>query len=119
MSVVDIFSFDVTALFQTAVEGGQERGPPRGGCAAKKSNRGHWALLRARRDRQRRRAAEHRDELAPSHCPMPPVLSDRKDSTPQVGAGDYCAEGFRLGPNQCRQTREESRKRTDLQLNQS
>jgi hypothetical protein len=42
------------------------------------------ALLRAHRERPCRRTAEHRDELAPSHCSMPPVLSDRKDSTPQL-----------------------------------
>src|SRR5262249_62333655 len=42
-------------------------------------------LLRARRERPRRRAAEQCDERAPFHCPMPPVLSDRKDSTPHYG----------------------------------
>ena len=30
--------------------------------------------LRARRERPGRRAADKRDELAPFHCPMPPVL---------------------------------------------
>ena len=30
--------------------------------------------LRARRKRPRRRAADERDEVAPFHCPMPPVL---------------------------------------------
>src|SRR5262249_6082652 len=32
------------------------------------------ALLRTRRERPRRRAAEQRDEIAPFHCPVPPVL---------------------------------------------
>jgi hypothetical protein len=31
-------------------------------------------LLRARRERPSRRAAEQQDELAAFHCPMPPVL---------------------------------------------
>src|SRR5262245_17081988 len=41
-------------------------------------------LLCPRRERPRRRAADQRDEIAPFHCPMPPVLSDRKDSTPKL-----------------------------------
>jgi hypothetical protein len=32
-----------------------------------------------------RRAAKQRDELAAFHCPVPPVLPDRKDSTPRHG----------------------------------
>src|SRR5262245_17849563 len=38
-------------------------------------------LLRTRSERPSRRAAEQRDEVAPFHCPIPPVL-DGKDSTP-------------------------------------
>src|SRR5262249_39144437 len=38
-------------------------------------------LLRARRERPRRRAAEKRDELAAFHCSVPPVLSNERNST--------------------------------------
>jgi hypothetical protein len=40
-------------------------------------NRRH-GLLRTRRERPRRGTAEQRDELAPFHCPVPPVL-ERKE----------------------------------------
>src|SRR5262245_41769546 len=33
----------------------------------------------------RSRAAEQRDELAPLHCRMPPVLSTKRNSTPRSG----------------------------------
>src|SRR5262249_12565053 len=43
-------------------------------------------LLRVRRERPRgRRAAEQRDELAPFHCPMPPVLPTERIAHPQYG----------------------------------
>src|SRR5215831_6064020 len=38
-------------------------------------------LLCARRERPRCRAAEHCDELAPFHCPVPPVLPNKRNST--------------------------------------
>jgi hypothetical protein len=41
---------------------------------AKKSDGRQRRVLRARRERPRRRAAQQRDELAAFHCPMPPVL---------------------------------------------
>src|SRR5215472_6274611 len=45
----------------------------------------HRRLLCPRCQRPpRRRAAEKRDELAPSHCPMPSRASVRKDSTHQL-----------------------------------
>ena len=45
-------------------------------------------LLRARRQRpRRRRAAEQHDELAAFHCPMPPVLPNERNSTPRYGRG--------------------------------
>jgi hypothetical protein len=44
------------------------------------------ALLRARRERPSYcRAAEKCDELAPFHCPMPPVLPNEKNSIPRHG----------------------------------
>src|SRR5262249_53203705 len=45
------------------------------------------ALLRVRSERpRRRRAAEERDELAPFHCPIPPVLPNERNSTPRAAA---------------------------------
>src|SRR5262249_7898016 len=42
-------------------------------------------LLRARRQRpRRRRSAEERDELAPAHCPVPPVLPTGKIAHSQL-----------------------------------
>src|SRR6266566_621773 len=49
-------------------------------------------LLRTRREWPRRRAAEHRDELAPFHCPMPPVLPTERIAH---RSRDCCAAGFR------------------------
>jgi|SRR5215475_1182080 len=44
-------------------------------AVVEKPNHRHRWLLRARRERPRRsRAAEKRDEVAPFHYPMPPVL---------------------------------------------
>src|SRR5262245_10569891 len=52
----------------------------------------HFALasmLRARRERPRGRcAAEQGDELAPSHCPMPPVLPTERIA--HLGTADCC-----------------------------
>src|SRR6516162_8337937 len=42
----------------------------------------------ARRERPRCRAAEHRDELAPFHCPIPPVL--RTERIAYLGTVDCC-----------------------------
>src|SRR5262249_11898743 len=63
----DVFAFDKTRFFQTALECGHERSPFCGGWATKKAD--HWdsPMLRARRERPRRHAAEQRDELAPLH----------------------------------------------------
>src|SRR5262249_37464479 len=64
----DVFAFDKTRFFQTALECGHERSPFCGGWATKKAD--HWdsPMLRARRARPRhRRAAEQRDELAAFH----------------------------------------------------
>jgi hypothetical protein len=37
-----------------------------------------WLLLRARRERPRRRAAEHTEKCAPPHvCPTPDIVSAR------------------------------------------
>src|SRR5262249_27567324 len=54
--------------------------------AAEKSNHRLRPLLRARRERPRRRAADERDELAALHYPIPPVLRT-KDSTALLRCG--------------------------------
>src|SRR5262249_41728227 len=46
------------------------------------------AVLRARRQRPRRRTAEQRYELAASHCPMPPVLPTERIA--HLGTADCC-----------------------------
>ena len=59
------------------------------------TNHRHRRLLRARRERpRRRRAAEQRDERAPVHCPVPPVTSRPKRIAHLGTAGDCCAAGF-------------------------
>jgi hypothetical protein len=54
---------------------------------SKKADHRHRRLLRARRERPRdRRAADQRDEVAPFHCSMPPVLpTERIPTSQQVG----------------------------------
>jgi hypothetical protein len=51
-------------------------------------------VLRARRQWPRRRAAEQCDELAPFHCPMPPVLPTERIAHL---SRDCCAAGFQSG----------------------
>ena len=51
------------------------------------------ALLRLRRQRPHRRAAEQRDELAAFHCPMPPVLATERIAHLSY-CRDCCAAGF-------------------------
>src|SRR5262249_7165582 len=63
--------------------------------AAQNSNHRHRRLLRPRRERPRCRTAEQRYELAPFHCPMPPVLPTERIAHPST-AGDCCAAGFQL-----------------------
>src|SRR5262249_24244118 len=63
-----------TTLAQTGLECGGEMHQAGGGLTVEKADHRQRALLRARRERPRRRAAEQRDERAPFHCPMSPVL---------------------------------------------
>src|SRR5262249_13048299 len=44
-------------------------------CTDDVSRNPHRGLLRAHRERPRRRAAEQRDKLAAFHCELPPVLA--------------------------------------------
>ena len=93
----DVLAFDESSVVETlperikdVFEPGSRRGP-------EKSDHRHRRLLRARRERpRRRRTAEQRDELAPFHCRMPPVLPTERIA--HLGAaGDCCAAGFQSG----------------------
>ena len=54
-------------------------------------------LLRARRERPSgRRATDERDEVAPLHCSMPPMLPSERIAHLSK-AGDCCAAGFQSG----------------------
>src|SRR5262244_3380456 len=44
--------------------------------------------LRVRHERPRRRTTEQRDEIAASHCPMPPVLPTERIA--HLGTADCC-----------------------------
>src|SRR5262249_50631139 len=62
-----ILTFDVPGFFQALMNRRHILHVRRGRRRAKKPDHWHCGLLRARRDRPRRRAAEQRDELAPLH----------------------------------------------------
>src|SRR5262249_32170026 len=57
----------ITTLGETFAKCGQLLGPLGGGAEIEKSDHRHRRLLRARRERPRRRAAEQRDERATLH----------------------------------------------------
>ena len=83
----DVLALDEACFLQALTEGGHEvhsvseRGVPQ------EPDHRHLRLLRARRERPgNRRAAEQRDEIAPLHCPVPPVLRP-KDSTALLRCG--------------------------------
>src|SRR5262249_18570757 len=64
----DIAALDVTGLAQSLAERAYAVEVAGGRCAAENANNGHRWLLRARRERpRRRRAAEERDEIATLH----------------------------------------------------
>jgi hypothetical protein len=66
-------------------------------------------LLRTRRERPCGcRAAEQRDEVAPFHCPMSPVLPTEKIAHLDT-AGDCCVAGFHPGLCRLRVQHETSR----------
>src|SRR5262249_15760704 len=93
---VDSGALDITKVAQAQAKCLEARGKRRWGRHSKESDPRHLTrLLRARCERPRRRAADERDELAASHCPMPPVLPTEKIA--HLGtAGGYCAAGFQL-----------------------
>src|SRR5262249_23693315 len=49
--------------------------------ALEESDHRHRRLLRVCHERRCRCAAEQRDEIAPFHCPVPPVLPNKRNST--------------------------------------
>src|SRR5262249_44467834 len=68
-----VLALDVTGFVEALAERGGKGRIRRSGID--ECDYRHLRLLRPRRGRPRsRRAADERDELAPFHCPMPPVL---------------------------------------------
>src|SRR6516165_9050151 len=70
-------ALDVLGLLQALPERGQQLWVLIGRSAAEKSDHRHRRLLRARRARPRRRAAEQRDERAPLHVWMAPAWQEK------------------------------------------
>ena len=62
----DVLPFDKTSLLQTLTEARNEARRYCAGCTSQKADHRH-GLLRARGERQRRRTADPRDEVAPAH----------------------------------------------------
>src|SRR5262249_21536950 len=87
----DVLAFEVTEIAQPVTEG-----VPVERVVDNADARDLPRLLRARRERpRRRRAAEKRDERAPLHCPMAPVLPTERIAQPGT-AGDCSAAGFQF-----------------------
>src|SRR5262249_39464421 len=82
----DSATIDPTEFAQPLCERGDLLALDRSRARPQEADGRQLRLLRARRERPRsRRAAQQPDELAPFHCPVPPVPWDRKDSTPRYG----------------------------------
>src|SRR5262249_5900014 len=86
----DIAAVDPAELTQPLHKGGMAlRRHRRRGHAEVADGRQLRRLLRARRGQPRsRRAPNQRDELAASHCPMPPVLPTERIA--HLGTADCC-----------------------------
>src|SRR5262245_23430616 len=70
-----VLAFDVASVFKALAECAQTILDQRVRRSdVEEPDHRHRRLLRARRERPRSRAADERDELAPSHCRGPPVL---------------------------------------------
>src|SRR6516164_4967609 len=83
-----VAAINITALAQPFDKGRQRPPIARSRIGVKKSDHRHRRLLRARRERPRsRRATEERDEVAPFHCPMPPVLATKRIAHLSHGRG--------------------------------
>src|SRR5262249_42699825 len=79
----DVLAFEVTEIAQPVTEG-----VPVQRVVDDADARDLPRLLRARRERPRRRTTEQRYELAASHCPMPPVLPTERIA--HLGTADSC-----------------------------
>src|SRR5262245_43619230 len=89
----DVLTIHVTGLVQATAESRHLWSERLRRLPVQESDHRHCRLLRARRERPCRRTAEQRDERAPLHCLMPPVLST--DRIAHLGtAGDCCAAAF-------------------------
>src|SRR5262249_187254 len=73
-----VTAFIITASAETLMECRHKVFRCAGRCLIEVANHRHRRLLRARRERPCRRAAEERDELTASHCSMPPVLPSER-----------------------------------------
>src|SRR5262249_13208993 len=73
-----VLTVDVAGLLQTLAERGHVRCIPVRRCAVEETDHRHCRLLRARRERPRRSAAEKRDERAPFHPITSSILEPRR-----------------------------------------
>src|SRR5262249_23216765 len=81
-------AFGVANVLEALAEGPHRFYEALGRLRVEDTDHWHRLLLRARRQRPRRRGAtEQSDELAPFHCPVPPVLPNERNSTPWYGRG--------------------------------
>src|SRR5262245_21200941 len=88
-----ILALDIAGFAQAPTESGYAGGECYSRPAVEEPDHRHSRLLRGRRDRPHYRAAEQRDELAPFHCPMPPVLPAERIAHLSTAVG-CCAAGF-------------------------
>src|SRR5215468_4272366 len=63
----DVLALDQAAVLEALTKCAEQMRVGGGRCAVEEADDRHRRLLRARRERPRRRAAEKHDELAPSH----------------------------------------------------
>src|SRR5262249_58878888 len=77
-----ILAFDIARFLQTLVERRDLLAQRSGRCGIEEAGHRHRRLLRTRRERPSdRRAADYQDELAPFHCTVPPVLTQKYHRT--------------------------------------
>src|SRR5262249_50712401 len=81
-------ALDVACLIEGAAKRGRGTCHAIGRAAVDKGDDWHRLLLRTRSERPGRCATEHSDELAASHCPMPPVLPTERIA--HLGTADCC-----------------------------
>jgi hypothetical protein len=86
-----VLARDIAGLFQALTKAAQAIRDHLSRSVVEESDHRHRRLLRARRERPRGRAAEQRDELAPSHCL--PQDRDQPHSTYAIKAG-FCDQRY-------------------------